>query len=120
MADPILLLECPALVKWGGIDYRGSVNLLQCQAPYLTMKITIDTQHDTFEDIQKVLHILTGILQPQKGNQITPPPQNIDTSSMMNMFSETPPAAPADKAPDFSSFLNLTKKTEEKSQIEFY
>ncbi len=84
------------------------------------MRITLDTKEDTFEDIQKVLHILTGILE-KKGSTISSAPQNIDTSSMMNMLSETPTTTPpVDKAPDFSSFLNLTKKTEEKGQIEVY
>ena len=30
------------------------------------MRITIDTQHDTYDDIKKVLHILSGIID-QKG-----------------------------------------------------
>lgn len=77
------------------------------------MKVTIDTKEDTHEDIRKVLHILTEILE-RKG--ITPA-ANVDTSSMMSMFndaaeSQTTPEK-SGSAPDFSSFLNLTKKQEE-------
>ncbi len=82
------------------------------------MKLTIDTQHDTFEDIQKVLHILTGILE-QKG--INPSSPAVDSTPLMGMF-DTPQQP--DKAPNFGSFLNLVNKKEEKSieepKIEFY
>ncbi len=81
------------------------------------MKLTIDTQHDTFEDIQKVLHILTGILE-KKG--INPSGPVVDSTPMMDMFDTPQP----DAAPNFNSFLNLVNKKEEKPaetpKIEFY
>jgi len=86
------------------------------------MKIMIDTQHDTYEDIQKVLHILTGIIQRKEGssnsnyNQSSSYNQSsgtTDTSNMMSMFDSTPSGSKEipDTPPDFSSFLNLTNGT---------
>lgn len=98
------------------------------------MKVTIDTQQDSYEDIHKVYQILANILQ-RKGNNIsnlssihesaseTP----VDTTNLMNMFDS--PTSSSDKnipekAPDFSSFLNLAKETstkkEERAEIEYY
>ena len=93
------------------------------------MKVTIDTQHDSYDDIQKVYSILAGILQ-RKQNNISSnderPAENVDTSNLMSMFDTSSSTADkniSDKAPDFSSFLNLTKpveKKEEQAEIEYY
>lgn len=87
------------------------------------MKVTIDTQQDTFEDLQKILHLLQGILE----RKTTSPQQPADNSAMMNMFSDEPASATSNgTAPDFSSFLQLTKQPEKKeatadtAKIELY
>ncbi|MEK6901139.1 MAG: hypothetical protein AABX37_02255 [Nanoarchaeota archaeon] len=85
------------------------------------MKITIDTQHDSFEDIKKVFHLLGGILE-RKGNGVvtTESGSPVDTSNLMSMFgndSTTKKEMP-DTAPDFSSFLNLTKGQQQKEPPE--
>ncbi len=94
------------------------------------MKVTIDTQHDSYDDIHKVYQILANILQ-RKGNNVssfseTAPETPLDTTNLMSMF-DTPSSAAdkniPEKAPDFSSFLNLTKPTkkkEEQAEIEYY
>ena len=49
------------------------------------MKITIDTQHDTHEDIKKVLHILSNILE--KKDSVDPSStyqENISTTNNSN------------------------------------
>ncbi len=91
------------------------------------MKLTIDTQQDSYEDIKKVLHILTSIIQQKEGNVQSNygSTQNTDTTNLMSMFDNTSSTpSSAEKAPDFSSFLNLTKKPEEirkeRPTIEFY
>ncbi len=87
------------------------------------MKLTIDTQVDTHEDIRKVLQILTSILEKKDSSVST---MATDTTNLMGMFSqdskgtvETPR-----NAPDFGSFLNLAdKKSENKDdepEIEYY
>ncbi len=87
------------------------------------MKLTIDTQHDTYEDIQKVLHILTGLIQhKEKQEAAASNSPTADTTDLMSMFSGSASLAPAEKTdtsapPDFSSFLNLTKKEEKKENI---
>ena len=49
------------------------------------MKITIDTQHDRMEDIEKVIRLLTSVMQQKNGEiQISEAPA--DTSNLMNMF----------------------------------
>ncbi len=80
------------------------------------MKITIDTKEDKIEDIHKVLQILTHILQNKDLSNSSQ--SSTDTSSMMNMFGDDSSSNQPDKAPDFSSFLNLTKnaKPEEKHE----
>ena len=75
------------------------------------MKITIDTKEDSFEDIKKVLNILTSILERK---DLSAPP--VDTTDLMTMFSNSDQPK-EDKAPDFSSFLNLANKKEEKKDI---
>lgn len=93
------------------------------------MKVTIDTQQDSYEDIRKVYSILAHILE----NKTNIPAnyentkESTDTTNLMSMF-DTPNSAAdkniPEKAPDFSSFLNLTKETsakkEEKAEIEYY
>jgi len=90
------------------------------------MKVTIDTKEDKIEDIHKVLTILTHILQNKTLSDSSTPP---DTSNMMSMFGDDDSSSnQPDKAPDFSSFLNLTKnssstptpKREEQPRIEYF
>ena len=93
------------------------------------MKITIDTKHDTHDDIRKVLHILTHILEnketglsssyAQESNATletssSSASEPADSSNLMSMFanpgenqenSETPP--------DFSNFMNLVDKKDD-------
>ncbi len=94
------------------------------------MKITIDTKEDRYEDIHKVLTILTHILQNKTlSDSSNPSSSSTDTSNMMSMFGgdNSSPNQP-DKAPDFSSFLSLTKnssstpvsKREETPKIEYF
>lgn len=103
------------------------------------MKLTIDTKEDNYEDIKKVLQILTHIIQ-NKDPSYSPSTStsSSDTTSMMNMFGDDD-SSPSnsqdnDRAPDFNSFLNLTKnssssssssssstsKREENPKIEFF
>ncbi len=82
------------------------------------MKVTIDTKEDTHEDIRKVLHILTEILERRSagfgsaGSQYSQG-EATDTANLMSMFDTSGSAtarSPADSretAPDFSSFLEL-------------
>ena len=105
------------------------------------MKLTIDTKHDTHDDIRKVLHILTHILESK--SNITPkttletsnnpePVKEINSSNMMSMFAD-PSSTPStetkeqssDVAPNFNSFLNLVDKDKNeedkpKQKIEFF
>lgn len=110
------------------------------------MKITIDTQVDTHEDIRKVLHILTSILDKRENSHFTNSSsislssssfgsslnssspnsfsQAEDTSSMMNMFAQegaagaVPKKEIPDTPPDFSSYLNLTRSSQKKEDNE--
>ena len=95
------------------------------------MKITIDTQTDTYDDIKKVLHILTNIIEQKSGSSAVSSSSGVDTSSMMSMFSDDSTANPtaakevADTPPDFSAFLNLTKNQTKKAgepltRVEFF
>ena len=96
------------------------------------MKITVDTQQDRFEDIQRVFQLLGSIIEQKESRVLRSnftveekPAAPIDTSNLMNMF-ETPasPKEVPNTAPDFNSFLSLTKTEEEKKaekpQIELY
>ena len=81
------------------------------------MKITIDTQHDSFEDIKKVFHLLGGILEKKENGTLSTSSGNpVDTSNLMSMFGtdSTAQKEVPDTAPDFSSFLNLTKGQQQK------
>ena len=88
------------------------------------MKLTIDTQVDTHEDIRKVLQILTSILEKKDSAAISA--TSTDTTNLMNMFSDDQKGTLETKGnpPDFSSFLNLTSQKKEnkddEGQIEFY
>jgi len=92
------------------------------------MKIMIDTQKDTHDDIKKILNILTHILD-RKDSFTEKSPERFpetDSTSMMSMFADPEVkkvTEPQDRAPDFSSFLNLTRKEEEKkgqSEIQYF
>ncbi|HLD73094.1 MAG TPA: hypothetical protein VJA23_05935 [Candidatus Nanoarchaeia archaeon] len=87
------------------------------------MRITIDTQHDTYEDIRKVLSILTNIIEKKNSSwnglsNNTASNNSTDTSNLMNMFDSGSGSGDgskevADTPPDFSKFLNLVEKKEE-------
>ncbi|HLC97164.1 MAG TPA: hypothetical protein VJC21_00065 [Candidatus Nanoarchaeia archaeon] len=87
------------------------------------MRVTIDTKEDTHEDIRKVLHLLAGILEKKEEKSSA---SSVDTTNLMGMFGDDSAAAGQkdDKAPDFGSFLSLTKGKEEKKgqplKIEFF
>lgn len=83
------------------------------------MKITIDTQQDSFEDIRKVMHILGGIIEKRNlgGINSNYGSSSADTSNLMSMFDSQPAKEVPDTAPDFGSFLNLANKTEERKEI---
>ncbi|MEK6900205.1 MAG: hypothetical protein AABX05_03715 [Nanoarchaeota archaeon] len=76
------------------------------------MKITIDTQVDTHEDIRKVLQVLNSILNNKEAT-----PSSSDTTNLMGMFSDEPQKGTVETtgtAPDFSSFLNLAAQKNER------
>ncbi len=79
------------------------------------MKITIDTQFDKIEDIQKVLHLLHSVLEQKEQSS-----QPVDTTPLMGMFSNDEPSnnpQSSGTAPDFNSFLQLTKSQEKKDSL---
>ncbi len=81
------------------------------------MKVTIDTKEDTHEDIKKVLHLLTEILE-RKGSQSTSSTSSpVNTAPLMSMFDAPAETQQTEKAPDFSSFLNLAKTPEKKESL---
>ncbi|MBT4805534.1 hypothetical protein HON71_05165 [Candidatus Woesearchaeota archaeon] len=88
------------------------------------MKLTIDTKHDTHDDIRKVLHILTHILEKKEGsvdldserlNSASSNSEPSDTGNLMSMFANPgeKKEPETDTAPDFSGFMNLVNKKEE-------
>ena len=91
------------------------------------MKVTIDTKEDSVEDIRKVLHILTNILQ-QKGGEMLSNAETgspVDTSNLMSMFDDNTAKPVPDTPPDFGSFLSLTgnkvpEKRIERARVEVY
>ena len=95
------------------------------------MKLTIDTQVDTHEDIRKVLQILTSILEKKDSSSFSSysapsSSSSADTTNLMNMFSDDQKGTLETKGnpPDFSSFLNLTSPKKEnkddEGQVEYY
>ncbi len=86
------------------------------------MKITIDTKHDSHEDIQKVLTILTNILN--KNESVSNVSQNstknisVDTTPMMGMFGDNSSKEVPDMPPDFPQFMKLTREASRKSSTE--
>lgn len=76
------------------------------------MKITIDTQHDRYEDIERAIRLLSTIIQ-QKDGEIKISEAPADTSNLMTMFdsktSEANPSSPAE-VPSLAS-LNLLVKS---------
>ena len=103
------------------------------------MKITIDTQVDTYEDIKKILNILNGIIEKKDNIEAvinsTPEQTQNAEAGFMNMFgddsnsSSTPiqnSTPTKDTAPNFNSFLNLLNKPEKKEmngnklELEYY
>jgi len=89
------------------------------------MKLTIDTQVDTHEDIRKVLQILTSILE-KKDSSLPSTSSSPDTTDLMSMFSDEQKGTVeiTGNPPDFSSFLNLSQKKEQQDddegRIEYY
>ena len=91
------------------------------------MKLTIDTQVDTHEDIRKVLQILTSILEKKDPSfSSSSSGSATDTTNLMNMFADDQNGTLETKGnpPDFSSFLNLTcqkkENKDDEAQIEYY
>lgn len=93
------------------------------------MKLTIDTQQDTIDDIRKVVHILSEIIQRKGGSSSVvenmPAASSVDTASMMNMFDTPAPSRASEGTPiDFTSFtdlINKKKETESKGpQVQTY
>ena len=109
------------------------------------MKLTIDTKHDTHDDIRKVLHILTHLLQEKErsissnvglssertinsssATNTTPASEPADSSNLMSMFANPgeKKEPETDTAPDFSNFMNLVNKKEddkeEKPKLQFF
>ncbi len=85
------------------------------------MKITIDTKEDSHEDIQKVMQILSHFTNKNPISNYSLESQATNESSnegFMNMFgdsSEEKKEIP-DTPPDFSNFLNLANKDEDKKE----
>ena len=92
------------------------------------MKLTIDTKHDTHDDIRKVLHILTHLLEGKEKNlspstelssetNRTSASESADTGNLMSMFAN-PTEKKEETAPDFSSFMNLVDKKDDDNKEE--
>jgi len=101
------------------------------------MKITIDTQVDSHNDIMKAIQLLHHFVGSVNSDNFSPqakPQEEIDTTSMMSMFGNPQPVAEdkleekeiPDTPPDFSSFLKLTRANQEQpkqnyeQKIEFF
>ncbi len=102
------------------------------------MKLTIDTQVDTHEDIKKVLFILTNILEKNNnlnsnsgglGSSFGNSNQTADTAALMSMFGEDSssaneaPAKDPNAPPELTSFFNAISEKEQKKnepKIEFF
>lgn len=90
------------------------------------MKLSIDTKEDSFEDIRKILQILTSILE-KKDDSDSPSAAATDTTDLMSMFDgQKGTVETKGSPPDFSSFLNLSSqkkdddKDSDKAGIEYY
>jgi len=82
------------------------------------MKITIDTKEDSHEDIQKVMQILSHFTGKIPVTNYSERSESSNTG-FMNMFGDSPQEENKeiqDTAPNFSNFLNLTNKEEEKKE----
>ena len=92
------------------------------------MKLTIDTQVDTHEDIRKVLQVLTSILDKKDTSLPSSSSATTDTTDLMSMFSDDSQKGTVEtkgSPPDFSSFLSLTQKkdgrnNDDEGKIEYY
>lgn len=99
------------------------------------MRITIDTKEDSREEIRRVLHILSGLVENKSYSKYSASPRQedpADTTNMMSMFSDNSTSTPTqippatDSSPDFTAFIKLAakKREEEKKQdevkIEFF
>ncbi|MBI2666790.1 hypothetical protein HYX13_04215 [Candidatus Woesearchaeota archaeon] len=106
------------------------------------MKVTIDTKEDSYDDLKKILHLIAEVLEkkgqsPASGYSSSSYPSSpysssqtatgTDTTPLMSMFDDQPTSGNSsmgaskneakDVAPDFSSFLNLTKPIERKETL---
>ncbi|MAF99395.1 MAG: hypothetical protein CMH61_02175 [Nanoarchaeota archaeon] len=94
------------------------------------MKLTIDTQHDTLDDIKRVIRVLSEVIHTKNGAVLSNKPiveqkePSVDTTNMMDMFGnasstesqEREPNVSEGKPMDFSGFMQLVnKKNEDKS-----
>jgi hypothetical protein len=79
------------------------------------MKLTIDTQHDTIEDIKKVIQVLTEVIHGKHQVTSRGQEQAIDTTTMMGMFADKPIDRPEEKRTEgtpinFQGFMDLVNK----------
>jgi len=78
------------------------------------MKLTIDTQVDSYENIKKMLHLFMSVVEKgEVASLSTPTGEKVDSTSMMSMFDAPAKETPA-TPPDFSNFMNILNKTPEK------
>jgi len=90
------------------------------------MKVTIDTKQDDYDDIQKVLNILTHILETKNKEEKINPSINTDTANMMDMFnSSNEKEKSVEKTSECANFPKSAKATVKDksifdSKIEFF
>lgn len=83
------------------------------------MKVTIDTKEDSVEDIKKVIHILTHLIERKCGtinltSNVSSETNEKTSAGFMNMFGDDSKEKEIpDSAPGFSNLLNLAEKKEE-------
>jgi len=82
------------------------------------MKITIDTNTDSKEDIRKVMQILSHFTDKEIVSN-----EPVDTTNMMSMFDSAP--TETSPPPDVSNFMSLmnrgeAEKKEETPKIQFF
>ncbi len=78
------------------------------------MKVTIDTKEDSYEDIRKVLHILTQILERKGETGLAGMGTATDTTNLMSMFDSSVGGSlgnATDRATDANSLLNLGRQS---------